>query len=173
MCGRFTQFYTWAEVQKAMGLIPAAPNLRPRYNIAPTTVIDVVVAGNGQRVLMPIRWGLVPDWWKKTLGDVPATFNARAETVATKPMFRTAFKRRRCIIPASGFYEWTTEKDGKRPHFFNATDGSILGLAGLWERWREPGSEAGMFSATIIVSARANENDQCPRKGWRRPHHVE
>jgi putative SOS response-associated peptidase YedK len=156
-----------------MGLIPAPPNLRPRYNIAPTTVIDVVVAGNGERVLMPMRLGLVPDWWKKTLGDVPATFNARAEIVATKPMFRTAFKRRRCIIPASGFYEWTTEKDGKRPHFFNATDGSSLGLAGLWERWREPGSEAGMFSTTIIVSARANENDQCPRKGWRRPHHVE
>ena len=65
MCGRFTQFYTWAEVQKAMGLIPAAPNLRPRYNIAPTTMIDVVVAGDGERSLMPMRWGLVPDWWKK------------------------------------------------------------------------------------------------------------
>ena len=110
MCGRFTQSYTWTEVHEAMSLIQTAPNLRPRYNIAPTTNIDVVVAGNGERALMPMRWGLIPGWWKKPLKDAPATFNARAETVATKPMFRAAFKSRRCIIPASGFYEWATEK---------------------------------------------------------------
>ena len=162
MCGRFTQFYTWAEVHKAMSLIPTAPNLQPRYNIAPTTKIDVVVAGGGERLLLPMRWGLVPEWWKKTLKDVPATFNARAETVATKPMFRTAFKLRRCIIPASGFYEWTTKKDGKQPHFFSAADGPILAFAGLYERWREPGSEEGMRSATIIVSS-AND--------WMRTYH--
>ena len=156
MCGRFTQFYTWAEVHKAMSLIPTAPNLQPRYNIAPTTKIDVVVAGGGERLLLPMRWGLVPEWWKKTLKDVPATFNARAETVATKPMFRTAFKLRRCIIPASGFYEWTIEAGGKQPHFFSAADGSILAFAGLWERWREPDATEDMLSATIVVSA-ANE----------------
>jgi hypothetical protein len=87
MCGRFTQFYTWAEVHKAMGMVLASPNLRPRYNIAPTTMIDVVVAGDGERVLMPMRWGLVPEWWKKSLKDVSSTFNARAETVATKPVY--------------------------------------------------------------------------------------
>jgi len=77
MCGHITQFYTWAEVHKAMRLLPYAPNLRPRYNIAPTTTIDVVVAGDGERSLMPMRWGLVPEWWKKSLKDVPATFSAR------------------------------------------------------------------------------------------------
>jgi putative SOS response-associated peptidase YedK len=156
MCGRFTQSYTWTEVREAMSLIQTAPNLRRRYNIAPTTNIDVVVAGNGEHVLMPMRWGLIPGWWKKPLQDAPATFNARAETVATKPMFRAAFKSRRCIIPASGFYEWSTEGDGKQPYFFSAADGSILAFAGLWERWRAPGASEDMFSATIIVTS-ANE----------------
>jgi len=106
--------------------------------------------------------GLIPAWWKKPPKDAPATFNARAETVATKPMFRAAFKSRRCIVPASGFYEWATEKDGKQPHFFSAADGSILGIAGLWERWREPGANEDMLSATIIVTS-ANE--------WMRRYH--
>ncbi len=156
MCGRFTQSYTWHDVQKAMRLSQRARNLQPRYNIAPTTNIDVVVAGDDERALMPMRWGLVPGWWKKSLKDVPSTFNARAETVATKPMFRAAFKSRRCIIPASGFYEWTTEADGKQPHFFSSADRSILAFAGLWERWRDPDTSEDMLSATVIVTA-ANE----------------
>ena len=89
-----------------------------------------------------MRWGLVPYFWKKSLKEVPATFNARAETVAEKPMFRDAFKRRRCIIPASGFFEWTGEKGGKQPHLFTAADGSpILAFAGLWDRWIDPATE--------------------------------
>ncbi len=79
-----------------------------------------------------MRWGLVPMWWQKALKSFPATFNARAEGIATKPMFRDAFKRRRCIIPASGFYEWTGKKGDKTPHLFSAADGSsILAFAGL------------------------------------------
>ena len=104
MCGRFTQRYTWSEVHAFLSVIGAAKNLRPRYNIAPTTMIDVVRQSEGGRELVSMRWGLVPVWWKKPLKEVPATFNARAETVAEKPMFRDAFKRRRCIIPASGFF---------------------------------------------------------------------
>ena len=139
-----------------MNLTQRPRNLQPRYNIAPTTTIDVVVAGDGDRALVLMRWGLVPSWWKKSLEDVPSTFNARAETVTTKPMFRAAFKSRRCIIPASGVYEWATEAGGKQPHFFSAADGSILAFAGLWERWRDPDTSEDMLSATIIVTA-ANE----------------
>ena len=107
MCGRFTQHYTWAQVSAFLSVIGAPLNLRPRYNIAPTTEIDVVrLDAEGRRELVRMRWGLVPAWWSKGLKAVPATFNARAETVTEKPMFRDAFRQRRCIIPASGFYEW-------------------------------------------------------------------
>ncbi len=146
MCGRF-----------------AAKNLRPRYNIAPTTTIDVVRLGGGGRELVSTRWGLVPVWWKKPLKDVPATFNARAETVAQKPMFRDAFRKRRCIIPASGFFEWTGGKGEKVPHLFTAGDGSpVLAFAGLWDRWTDPASGDEVLSATIIVSG-ASE--------WMTPYH--
>ncbi len=163
MCGRFTQRYTWSEVYAFLSVIGAAKNLRPRYNIAPTTTIDVVRRAEGGRELVSMRWGLVPVWWKKPMKDVPATFNARAETVAEKPMFRDAFKKRRCIIPASGFFEWTGSKGEKVPHLFTAADGSpILAFAGLWDRWTEPESGDEVLSATIIVSG-ASE--------WMAPYH--
>ena len=108
MCGRFTNRLTWREIVSLYRLsVPATPerNLPARYNICPTDTIDTVVEEDGKRDLVPMRWGLVPWWWKKRAKDVPATFNARAETVSEKPMFRDAFKRRRCLIPASGYYE--------------------------------------------------------------------
>src|SRR5450830_734584 len=102
MCGRFTQAYTWRELYELYRLTCPPVNTQPRYNIAPTTMIDVVVPHEAGRDLVSMRWGLIPSWWKKTAKEVPSTFNARAETVATKPMFRAAFKRGRCLIPASG-----------------------------------------------------------------------
>ena len=153
MCGRFTQNYTWSQVHEFLSVFGPALNLRPRYNIAPTTMVDVVrLNAEGRRELVSMRWGLVPFFWKKTLKELPATFNARAETVAEKPMFRGAFRSRRCIIPASGFFEWTGEKGDKTPHLFSAADGSpVLGFAGLWDRWRDPTGEE-VLSCTIIVS---------------------
>lgn len=104
MCGRFTQNYTWAEIHAMYNLVPATPrNLQPRYNICPTQQVGVVTQDGDNLTYSEMRWWLVPNWWKKDLKSVPATFNARAETVATKPMFRNAFKRTRCLIPASGF----------------------------------------------------------------------
>jgi putative SOS response-associated peptidase YedK len=140
MCGRFTQNYTWDEVYNFLNAFGTPRNLRPRYNIAPTTSVDVVrLDAEGKRELVSMRWGLVPFFWKKSLKEVPATFNARAESIAEKPMFREAFRRRRCIIPASGFFEWTGERGDKQPHLFTAADGSpILAFAGLWDRWRNP-----------------------------------
>ncbi|WBJ99919.1 SOS response-associated peptidase [Methylocystis parvus] len=151
MCGRFTQAYTWSEVHAFLSVIGPAQNLRPRCNIAPTTMIDVIRPVAAGRELVPMRWGLVPSWWKKPLNELPSTFNARAETVAEKPMFRSAFKWRRCIIPASGFYEWTGKPGAKTPHYFSAPDGRPLALAGLWENWHDPDSGEDMQSATIVV----------------------
>jgi putative SOS response-associated peptidase YedK len=160
MCGRFTQHYTWQEVHtflKLFGDLGMPRNLHPRYNVAPTNFIDVVTTRVRNREIVgremvPMRWGLVPSWWKKSRKDVPATFTARAETVAEKPMFRGAYKYRRCIIPASGFYEWTGEKSDRQPHLLTAADGSpILALAGLWETWLDPANFDEVISATIIV----------------------
>jgi putative SOS response-associated peptidase YedK len=153
MCGRFTQAYTWAEIHAFLNLTGPARNLQPRYNIAPTTIIDVAMPCDGSSLLVPMRWGLMPSWWKKPLSELPAIFNARAETVAEKPMFRSAFKSRRCIIPASGFYEWTGAKGAKTPHYFSSPAGDPLALAGLWESWKDPEAGETVLSATIVVCA--------------------
>src|SRR5215472_1194537 len=147
MCGRFTQRYTWREIADLYGLTGAARNLQAHYNIAPTDTVEVVRrAEGGATELVPIRWGLIPWWWKKPLKQLPATFNARAESVADKPLFRDAFKRHRCIIPASGYYEWVARSDGKQPYFI-----SVLSFAGLWDRWRDPATGEPLASCTIIV----------------------
>lgn len=153
MCGRFTQNYTWQEVQAAFDLCGTPRNLRPRYNIAPTTTVDVVKQGANGRELVPMRWGLIPSWWKKTAKEVPSTFNARAETVAEKPMFRSAFKRNRALVPCSGYYEWAKIEEGKQPYFIGAVDGSVLAIAGLWDQWKEPESDESLSTCTLIVTA--------------------
>lgn len=152
MCGRFAQFYTWAEVHDVLGVVGAPKNLRPHYNIAPTTPVDVVVDRGEGREILSARWGLVPAWWTKGLKDLPSTFNARAETVAAKPMFRDAFRKRRCVVPASGFFEWTDAAGGRQPHYFSAADGSIMAFAGLWDRWSDPATGEAILSCTVIVS---------------------
>jgi putative SOS response-associated peptidase YedK len=114
MCGRFTQAYTWQELVALYRLTQPARNLEPRYNIAPTTIVDAVIPHSGARELVPMRWGLIPWWWKKTAKEAPATFNARAESVADKPMFRDAFKRSRCLMPASGYYAWKATPSGNQ-----------------------------------------------------------
>lgn len=153
MCGRFTQHYSWTDIQAFLDVVGLPRNLRPRYNIAPTTTIDVVRYVSAGRELAPMRWGLVPSWWKKPLGELPSTFNARAESIAEKPMFRAAFRSRRCIVPASGFYEWTGKAGAKTPHYFTSSSGEPLAFAGLWESWRDPKGNETILSATIIVGA--------------------
>jgi putative SOS response-associated peptidase YedK len=153
MCGRFTQSYTWRELVELYRLTQPARNLRPRYNIAPTTMIDVVRLAEAGAELVPMRWGLIPSWWKKTAKKVPSTFNARAETAAEKPMFRTAFRRTRCIVPASGYYEWRTIEKTKQPYFISAADGSVLSIAGLWDEWKDPQTGEADLSCTLIITA--------------------
>jgi putative SOS response-associated peptidase YedK len=103
-----------------------------------------------------MRWGLVPWWWQKPLKQLPASFNARAETVANKPRFRDAFKRHRCIVPASGCYEWLKRPDGRQPYYISAVDDTVLSFTGLWDRRRNPETHEPVVSCTIIVTD-ANE----------------
>ena len=152
MCGRFTQRYTWRDIQNLYGLLGPARNLQAHYNLAPTDAIDSIIAGDGANELVSMRWGLVPSWWKKSLKDLPATFNARAETVADKPMFRDAFGRRRCLIPASGYYEWRKTPGGRQPYYISAADGGVLSFAGVWDRWNNPQTGEWLSSCTIIVT---------------------
>jgi putative SOS response-associated peptidase YedK len=165
MCGRFTVKATWAELVALYQLTMDAPphNLRPRYNVCPTDSVDVVTA---DRQLVTMRWGLVPWWWSKPLKELRmATFNARAETVATKPVFRDAFKRSRCLVPMSGHYEWQNTPGGKQPWYFTARDGSpLLTAAGLWDAWKNRETGERLKSCTMIVGE-PNDFDPRPHTG--------
>ena len=155
MCGRFTYRLTWSEIVRLYRLPLDAParNTQPRYNICPTTTIDAVVERDGKRALLPMRWGLVPSWWSKPLEEMKlATFNARAESVAEKPMFRSAFKRTRCLIPASGYYEWHDAPGGKQPYYFTRADGDAVTIAGLWDDWQDKTTGETIKSCTMIIT---------------------
>lgn len=135
------------------GLIPPASNLQPRFNICPTTTIDTVVSSDGQRKLVPMRWGLIPSWWNKPLKEMKlTTFNARAETVTEKPIFRSAFRQSRCLIPASGFYEWRNTPEGKQPHYFTRRDGELMTLAGLWDEWTDRTTGEKVKSCCMVIT---------------------
>jgi putative SOS response-associated peptidase YedK len=134
----------------------AVTRLGPRYNVAPTQPIEVVVQRDDGRFLELHRWGLVPSF-AKSVSAGNRLINARAETVATSPAFRTSFARRRCIIPADGFYEWRRSGDGKRkqPFLIHASDDRPLALAGLWAPWRDPATGVWLLSAAVVTT-RAN-----------------
>jgi putative SOS response-associated peptidase YedK len=152
-CGRFAQSYTWQEVQDLYDITATAGNLQPHYNLAPGDPVGVVrSAANGEAELASMRWGLVPYWWKRPLKQLPATFNARAESITAKPMFRDAFNRRRCIIPATGYYGWIGRRNNKQPYFVSAADGGVLSFAGLWDRCKNPETGEPVTSCTIIVT---------------------
>jgi putative SOS response-associated peptidase YedK len=156
MCGRATYKLTWEEIVALYRLTlgPSPHNFQPRFNVCPTTTIDAIVAEDGKRELIRARWGLVPGWWPKPLKELKlATFNARAETVDEKPMFRNAFKRKRCLIPVSGYYEWQDTPGGKQPWYFTARDGSpALTIAGLWDEWTDKETLKRLKSCTMIIT---------------------
>jgi putative SOS response-associated peptidase YedK len=153
MCGRFTQAYTWEELVALYRLTMPPLNTQPSYNVCPTDPIDVILpAEEGSHGFARARWGLVPYWWSKPLKQLPATFNARSDGVATKPMFREAFKKRRCVVPMSGFYEWRQMEDGKQPFFISSADGGVLSCAGLWDNWKDRETGETVRPATLIVT---------------------
>lgn len=156
MCGRATYKLTWEEIVALYRLTLGPPphNFQPRFNVCPTTTIDAIVAEDGKRELIRARWGIVPGWWPKPLKELKlATFNARAETVDEKPMFRNAFKRKRCLIPVSGYYEWQDTPGGKQPWYFTARDGSpALTIAGLWDEWTDKETLKRLKSCAMIIT---------------------
>jgi putative SOS response-associated peptidase YedK len=156
VCGRFTYRLTWEEIVRLYGLTLDQParNTQARYNVCPTDPVDTIVERDGKRELVSMRWGLVPAWWSMRLKELKlATFNARAETVAEKPFFREAFKRTRCLIPVSGYYEWQDTPNGKQPWYFTARDGSpALTTAGLWDRWHDKATGETLTSCTMIIT---------------------
>ena len=153
MCGRFTQAAP-GEVIAALFRLPAAPALAPRYNIAPTQEVEAVRQGGDGRELVRLHWGLIPAWAKERAVGA-RMINARAETLADKPAFRAAYRARRCLVVADGFYEWQRVGGRKQPHFIGFADGRAFGMAGLWERWDGDG-ERPVESCTIVTTA-ANE----------------
>lgn len=156
MCGRFVQKSSAAEMAGLFRVPGRLPNVRVRFNAAPTQEIAVVRRNpeTGENSLDLLTWGLVPSWAKDAKIGY-STINARAETVATAPAFRAAFQKRRCIVPADAFYEWTGEKGDKQPHAIAMKDRAPFGFAGLWEGWKPPGSDNWLRTFTIITT-RAN-----------------
>ena len=116
---------------------------------------------------MPMRWGLIPSWWKKSAKEIPATFNARAETLADKPMFRDAFKRNRCLIPASGYYEWLATPTGKQPYYYTARDGLALTFAGLWDEWKDRETAPTHWRPRCTTACRCCCSRRVSMAGWR------
>jgi putative SOS response-associated peptidase YedK len=153
MCGRFT-VTTTADIVEQFDLVePLAEALEPRYNIAPTQSVPVI-SNRGERHLETMRWGLVPHW-ADDLSIGHRMINARGESLAEKPAFRDAYARRRCLVPADGFYEWKRAGKKRTPYYFHLPDHHLFGFAGLWERWKDPEGEW-LLSFTIIT-APANE----------------
>jgi putative SOS response-associated peptidase YedK len=149
MCGRFILCATGDRLAERFHL-PAAPDLTPRYNIAPSQPVGTIrIAAAGGREWVALRWGLVPAWAPEPR-TAYRTINARAETVAEKPTYRQAFRRRRCLIPADGFYEWRKLGARKQPHCIAPADGAPFAFAGLWERWERDGQV--LESGTILVT---------------------
>jgi putative SOS response-associated peptidase YedK len=149
MCGRFTLEPT-AKFYKRFGIANRLPELGPRYNIAPGTMVPVIVATEEKRLVL-MRWGLIPHWAKdeKTAYKM---INARVETLTTRPAYRGLLSSHRCVVPASGFYEWKAEGRGKIPYFIHPSHEEFVAFAGLYDVWRPAGTETEISTFTIVTT---------------------
>ncbi len=155
MCGRYA-FYSPAEAVKRTFALDLLPELKPRYNIAPTQSVPALrVVEEGRRSLAMLHWGLVPHWAKeRAIGN--RMINARSETLTEKPSYREAFRRRRCLVLADGWYEWQPAAGGKQPWFVRLCDPRPIAFAGLWEKWKDPAGE--LLESCTIVTCDASES---------------
>jgi putative SOS response-associated peptidase YedK len=155
MCGRYTLHHKPKEIAERFGVEPVEEFLAARYNIAPSQVVPVIRHNGGLRELAGCKWGLIPFWAKDPkIGN--NLINAKAETISEKPSFKQAFAKRRCLIPADGFYEW--QKRGKAPSqpiYVRRRDGGLFAFAGLWEAWRTPEGET--LETCTIITVEPNE----------------
>lgn len=153
MCGRYTLTSSVKALAEEFGLSGSLAEVPASYNVAPTQEVAAVLEDDVERRLELLRWGLIPAW-----ADDPRIgsrmINARGETVAEKPSFRGAFKKRRCLIPADGFYEWQRTESGKQPYHIRMKDGRPFAFAGLWETWSGHGEE---IRSCAIITTGANE----------------
>ncbi len=155
MCGRFTLSQPTSAIASAFNLTQT-PHLEPSYNIAPTQLIPAIISApeQGEKQLQMLRWGLIPSWAKDPAIGAKL-INARAETVSEKPSFKAAFKRRRCLIVADGFYEWQRQERKKQPYYFRLQNGQPFAFAGLWEHWKSPNEQI-LVSCTILTTEANN-----------------
>jgi putative SOS response-associated peptidase YedK len=153
MCGRFVQFSSLRTLENYFSFTTTPEDIKPNYNIAPTQLVPAIVK-RAQYHLQNFHWGLVPSW-AKNLSGASRLINARAETVSQKPSYRAAFKRRRCLILADGFYEWHGEKGHKQPWYLTLPEDQPFAFAGLWETWNDkktPSPKSEYRSCTIITT---------------------
>lgn len=154
MCGRYVIGSAPEELRAYFGYMEQ-PNFPARYNVAPTQPVPIVRLDQGKRHFALVRWGLIPSWV-----DDPKTFslciNARAESVLDKPAFRAAMRRRRCLFPADGFYEWRASGGKRQPYFVRLRSGTPMAFAGLWETWMGPNGEE-METAAIVTTQAIHE----------------
>ena len=152
MCGRYALYGPASRLQYHFEAMIEGFEFKPRYNAAPMQWLPVIrQRPDGERVIHALRWGLLPGWAKE---EAMATrlINARGETVAEKPAFRAAMRRRRCIVPMNGFYEWQVRPAGKQPHLIRPVDEAFIGVAGLWERWVRPGAGEEIDTFTVVTT---------------------
>ncbi|MGI9613497.1 MAG: SOS response-associated peptidase [Acidimicrobiales bacterium] len=158
MCGRFVSASPPDELARYFGADNPGTELEPNFNVAPTREVYAVRASEGHRELTTLRWGLVP-FWAKDVKVGAKMINARSETVLDKPAFRRAIRRRRCLIPADGFYEWAKVPGHtkKQPYYIHRTDGEPIVFAGMWERWRPDDDEESTVESCTILTCGPNE----------------
>ena len=156
MCGRFVGFRSMEELKENFPIDKADCKVTASYNVAPSQEILAIINMAGENRLDKFHWGLVP-FWAKDISIGNRMINARSETIAEKPSFRNAFKKRRCLILADGFYEWKGEKGHKQPMFITLPDRKPFAFAGLWETWNNKSGSAPLYKSCTIITTQASE----------------
>ena len=157
MCGRFVGYRSFHELKKAFPIDKAACEVTENYNVAPSQEVLAIIKHDKENWLEKLHWGLVPFWAKDiTIGS--RLINARAETIVTKPSFRDAFRKRRCLILADGFYEWKGSKGEKQPMFITLPEGIPFAFAGLWETWRRKDEKDSVYKSCAIITVQAGDS---------------
>ncbi len=157
MCGRFVGFRSLDELKVFFPIDKTACEAISNYNVAPSQEILAIAKYEGENWLVKFHWGLVP-FWAKDISIGNRMINARSESIAEKPSFRNAFKKRRCLILADGFYEWKGEKGRKQPMFFTLPDHKPFAFAGLWETWNEKDDQDSIYKSCTVITTQASES---------------
>ncbi|MCF7793359.1 MAG: SOS response-associated peptidase [Candidatus Cloacimonetes bacterium] len=152
MCGRFALYSSFSAIKEYADILNKIGELESNFNVAPGQIIPIVMTVHSKKILEPVKWGLVP-FWAKDPKIGYRMINTRAETINQKPSFKAAFRYRRCLIPANGFYEW--KKPEKQPYFIHLKDRELFTFAGIWEEWHHP--DGSSLRTCSIITTQANE----------------